>query len=436
MRERLTIQRISRATAPTDKSQSFIFDTEAPRLALRITKDGFKSFVFETKLDRKTIRKTIGPCNAWIIDDARAEANRLQNLVNRGIDPREQEREKKASKSAMKAEEEEARKQAEIARRFTLEALLKLYCDNLEKIGKKRSSACARSAFRVHIPEDLATLPAKAITRPEITEIIRKVRESGKDRTAGVLRSYLHAAYELAMSAETDSAAPADFIPFQITINPVRGIRSIPVTPGERVLTVKELSDYMAALGDRPSDTVLKVALLAGGQRIEQLLRATPTDWDKSEKTLLLLDRKGRRAAARKHVLPLSEKASALVDQQAERAKATGKAFLFFSENGGRIDSCTPGKRMKKISKGMGGEPFDLRDIRRTCETHLAKIGINKDTRGQLLSHGISGVQDKHYDRYSYEAEKRAALTRWEDYLLTGGNPAEVIHLADWRVAR
>ncbi len=453
MRERLTIARISKAPAPTDKNQSFIFDTEATRLAVRITKAGSKSFIFEAKLNRNTIRRTIGPCSAWTIEDARKEANRLLNLVNQGIDPGDDERQKKE----LKAKEKRATKKAEESRQFTLDALLKLYGDNLEKNGKLKSAKDARSAFKVHVPPELTSLPAKEITRPQITEIIRSVREAGKERTAGVLRSYLHAAYEMAMAAETDSASPAGFIPFEIDKNPVRGIKAIPVTAGERVLSVKELALYLDALDDRPADVALKVALLAGGQRIEQLMRAKVSDWDSEHKTLLLLDGKGKRATPRKHLLPLGEKAAALVELQAgkadARAKETEKAeelvdnqadlakdadenLLFYSAQGGSIDPSTPGKRVKIISNAMAGERFDLRDIRRTCETHLAKIGINQDTRAQLLSHGITGVQAKHYDRYSYETEKRAALARWEEYLSTGGTQAEVICLADRMAAR
>jgi hypothetical protein len=44
----------------------------------------------------------------------------------------------------------------------------------------------------------------------------------------------------------------------------------------------------------------------------------------------------------------------------------------------------------------------------------LAGMGISKDTRAQLLSHGISGVQAAHYDRHGYTDEKRAALVAWE----------------------
>lgn len=80
----------------------------------------------------------------------------------------------------------------------------------------------------------------------------------------------------------------------------------------------------------------------------------------------------------------------------------------------------------------MKCEPFDLRDIRRTCETMLAGMGISRDTRAQLLSHGLSGVQAAHYDRHSYTDEKRAALVAWEkrlDDIATGKKSANVVSI-------
>jgi hypothetical protein len=47
----------------------------------------------------------------------------------------------------------------------------------------------------------------------------------------------------------------------------------------------------------------------------------------------------------------------------------------------------------------------------------LAALGISRDTRAQLLSHGLGGVQAVHYDRHGYADEKRAALVAWENRL-------------------
>lgn len=59
-------------------------------------------------MNRSTIRITIVDVRAWNLDDARTESNRLQSLVDQGIDPREQKRERIA---AIEAKKEEQRRQ-------------------------------------------------------------------------------------------------------------------------------------------------------------------------------------------------------------------------------------------------------------------------------------------------------------------------------------
>lgn len=105
-RERLTPDRIRRFTCADGTAQAFLWDTEAPRLAVRATA-GAKSFVFESKLDRRTLRMTIGDVRTWNLDDARTEARRLQALTDQGIDPRQEKAERIA---ASEAKREEARR--------------------------------------------------------------------------------------------------------------------------------------------------------------------------------------------------------------------------------------------------------------------------------------------------------------------------------------
>jgi len=55
----------------------------------------------------------------------------------------------------------------------------------------------------------------------------------------------------------------------------------------------------------------------------------------------------------------------------------------------------------------------------------MASLRIHKDVRAQVQSHGLGGVQDRHYDRHEYMDEKLAAITAWQDYLdfLATGKP-------------
>src|SRR5437879_3110744 len=74
-------------------------------------------------------------------------------------------------------------------------------------------------------------------------------------------------------------------------------------------------------------------------------------------------------------------------------------------------------------------EEFQLRDIRKTCETMLAALGISSDVRGMLQSHGLGGVQKRHYDFHKYALEMRAALEKWQRHLerIAAGKSAKVI---------
>jgi integrase len=389
----------------------------------------------------------LGSTDAWTIEAAREEARRYQRWIDEGKDPRdvlrEQEAERAAEAAAREAREA-AQREAEERSRYTLRALCEAYTAALERAGKAKSAAATRSAFKCHVfsHADIANSLAREVTSHQVAALVRKVREAGKERAAGILRSYLSAAFNAAKRAPFDSALPSDLIPFGIEHNPVDAIPAIAVQRGDRTLSADELKAYLAALGDELPDQALRLALLAGGQRMAQLLRAKVSDYEPDSATLRLWDGKGKRTSAREHLLPLAPKAAAMVaalverakTREQERAQAEGRApnmsglWLFSSHGRVAMTETTPGKRLAEISAAMGGEPFDLRDIRRTVETMLAPkaMGVHKDVRAQLMSHGISGVQSAHYDRYDYFDEKRAALMAWEARLeeIQTGKPA------------
>jgi integrase len=98
-RVRLTAGRIESFTCPPGKSQAFLWDTEAPTLALRATPTGRKTYVFESRLNGATLRINIGTLAATL-DQARTKAKALAVMVDSGIDPREVERKQLADKAA------------------------------------------------------------------------------------------------------------------------------------------------------------------------------------------------------------------------------------------------------------------------------------------------------------------------------------------------
>lgn len=405
-----TVKRVTDFSCPSGKMASFMWDKDTKGFGLKASAGGSKQYILETRLlTGKSIRLTIGTVSSWSIDEARAEARRLQVLIDQGIDPRELARQK----AEIQASAEVAKREEELRKLHTLQALCDAYADHLKSKGKLKSAVDVRSAFRVHVLEahpEVARLPARDVTSHQIANIIRKVREMGKERTAGILRNYLVAAFNAARRAPFDSGVSDKLIGFEISSNPAEIVPAIPVKRGERTLSRKEVQAYIEALTEDEAGLALKVALLTGGQRMAQLLRVKVSDYDVTEAIIRLLDGKGKRTAAREHLIPLGPIAKKIIELLITRRTDSNEKVFACSER-------MVGNRVSEISVAMNTQSFDLRDIRRTCETMLAKMGVSKDLRAQLLSHGLSGVQDAHYDRHDYLDEKRKALLAWEAHL-------------------
>lgn len=107
MKVNLTAGRVDGFKAGADGKQSFLWDSTVPGLGVRATAKS-KAFIYQNRLDGKALRVTIGDVKTWGIDEARAEARRLGTLVDQGVDPR-------LEKKQRLAEVREAQKEAKRA---------------------------------------------------------------------------------------------------------------------------------------------------------------------------------------------------------------------------------------------------------------------------------------------------------------------------------
>jgi len=64
----------------------------------------------------------------------------------------------------------------------------------------------------------------------------------------------------------------------------------------------------------------------------------------------------------------------------------------------------------------------------------LAALGVSSDILAQAQSHGLVGVQARHYDRHNYMAELRSTLEAWNQHLQTRlRREADVISIRQYR---
>jgi integrase len=207
----------------------------------------------------------------------------------------------------------------------------------------------------------------------------------------------------------------------------------------DRALTLPELRAFWRRLEAQPVSAArdfVACLLLLGGQRPAQLGRVTRADVDLTAGTITLHDPKGRARFAnpRPHVVPIVAQARPLIERRALLC-AGADAPLFSATGRVPLRMATATALVRELCRAMSAAnelehgPFALRDLRRTAETHMAALGVSKDVRAHLLSHGVYGVQARHYDRHSYLPEKRAALELWARRL-TGEEKGAVVTMA------
>lgn len=325
----------------------------------------------------------------------------------------------------------------------TLGALMTAYAQSLEDAGKV-SAAATRASITRHIEDpwpDLWARPASDLELDDLLPILSRLVRAKKLREGGKIRSYLRAAYAAAIAAKQDAAAPDALRVLNVSRNPARDLATLDSgQPRDRVLSVAELRAYWRRIENLPGrqGALLRFHLLTGGQRIAQLMRLKWSDHDHDTDTgtgsVRLLDIKGRRRVPRVHLVPLlpvmaADLAVLRGDDDSDGGGArphlysltAGKAPATYDEFRGIMDPVVA----SMVAAGELTAPFTPGDLRRTVETRLAALGLSEEVRGHLQSHGLSGVQKRHYNFFEYDAEKRAAVEAL--YELLSGAGATVV---------
>ena len=346
------------------------------------------------------------------------------------------------------------REQADLARRTEIEArkgtvahLLDAY---LESMIDKASYKEVISVFK-NVPDELRTMYAKDVLSEHITKVIasyvqQPVRGGGignlsstnasasKHTTGDKIRRYLSAAFNFGMKADNDPLHHVQLGKiFSIAFNPVAAVKSIdPKNADTRCIEHDELLALLEAIHQlEPLNRALALThVYFGGQRIRQLFNAQWPDF--TDSSILLIDAKGRGKTKQtsEHLLPITPKMAEILKPLYE---ANRYASTPFSLNGRtKVNPDTIGDMFIRLNNQLMAEgkadKFTAKHIRVACETYLASKGFSLEDRAWLLSHGRTGVQAKHYDRYSHWQEKLTALTVWQSFLdeLQGDNVVAV----------
>ncbi len=324
-----------------------------------------KSWLFVFTFAGKRKKMALGAFPAVSLALAREKAADSRTLLANGIDP-------------------VALRDAPPLSTKTVGDLLDTYLASL--IGRS-SHRQVSNVLKNHVSDVLRKLPLATVTKADLVAPIRKLRDDGKLRTAGLLHSYFVRSFALAHEATDNPDAPAAFVPFTMPSNPVADLKPVEGAAGEtheQIMSVEQLRSYSTALQAEAESTardLLMLSLYCGGQRLTQVSRAAL----EGNSVMVIMDTKGKNGSIkpRRHALPLLSpvadiKPPGLKDEQAVANLCDAATTV-----------------IEKISNGE----YTQRVIRRTIENLLIDAGFSESDTGLLLSHGRSGLQQRHYLR-------------------------------------
>ena len=167
--------------------------------------------------------------------------------------------------------------------------------------------------------------------------------------------------------------------------------------------------------------------LIATGQRRDEVAKMQwhEIDFDKRIWTLARERVKNDKA----HEVPLSD-----VVLEIFNTVPRHDGYVFSTNGGATPSSNYSGNKRRLDSLLPAGMPaWRLHDLRRTCATGLAKLGVAVHVTEAALNHKsgkVSGIAAV-YNRHDYKDEKRQALDAWGRHLdmLITGKPAKVLSL-------
>jgi len=393
---------------PVNGKQTVYWDTDQPGFGVRVSNgrlvEGEReygyTFFCQGRLRGRVVKVTIGKVPTFSPDLARKKAREYLGKMAAGQDPR--------------IEKEAANGSA------TFGEMMLGYAEWMEQQGKV-SAAKVKREIENDIQKPFRTLwnrPANRITIDDCDRIIERLEKVDKPRQADKIRSYMKTAFRKAINARRNRRYPDGLKFADVKTNPCNDIEKVAGSSKarDRALTLSEFKAYWERVKAQPEPrrSLLMLHVLTGGQRIDQLGRATLHDVDRDAMVLTLLDFKGRRTEPRRHSIPLLPEALACID------RISGAGEFLFSCDGGKRAICNTYMRdaVARIrdemeeAKELEGGHFTPGSIRATVETRLAAkpYRVGSDVLGQLLSHGLGGVQARHYQHHDFYDEKLEAL--------------------------
>ena len=390
----MAVRKINKTEVGRLQPGQWVWDSEVKGFGIRRQTTDAVFYLLRYRTNGKQSFLSIGRHGSpWTPEMARKEAKRLQGQVASGFDPQAEKQKQRAGRNAP----------SEITFGEVVEAYI------AAKLSEWKPGTAEQVINHLRrLAKPLHPLALAEINRREVAELLRAIQTNSGPVARNRTRTSISAMYKW---LDAEGRVPEGTNPAAGTVTADEG------QSRDRVLSSAELAEVWAALGDDNVSDIIRLLILTGQRRNEiAKLSWSEIDFDKAVLSLPPARTKNRRT----HELPLSPQALAILKRWAShRVRGRANDGMVFDPLGWDI-------RKKNLDKvilaNRGGKPmphWTLHDLRRTCATGLAQLGVLPHVIECVMNHlsgfraGVAGI----YNRARYEGEMRDALQRWADHL-------------------
>ena len=362
------------------------WDAGLPGFGVKVTPRSRKVFVVLYRIGGagSRLRKyTIGPYGRVTLQMARAEAQKVLAARLEGRDPATEKRESKRRMTADRVDD-----------------LIEVFI--VQHVSKTRKAAEISRLLRREVVSRWGNRCVHAIGKREIVELASEIAQRGTPIAANTLLKVIKTFLNWCVGRAIIDASPAEGVPL-----PGKEVAR------DRVLTNNELASVIRAarqIGGAYGGIVEMLALT--GQRREEVAQMVWDEIDFNSRTWTLPG--SRTKNGKPHIVHLSEACIKLI----KRASRLG-SYVFSISGVKPFQNFTNAKRALDELSGVTG--WRLHDLRRTCVSGMARLGVPPHVADKILNHQsgtISGVAAV-YQRHHFLAERKLALERWGQYIET-----------------
>jgi integrase len=365
---------------PSFKSDAVYWDAGCPGFGVKVTPKGRKVFIVLYRAGgagAKLRKYTIGPYGRVTLHQARVAAQKVFAAKLEGRDPAAEKREAKRRVVADRVED--------LSETFIA-----------QRLSQNRSGGEIARLLRREMGKTWVGRSIHEISKRDIVELVSAIEQRGAPIAANKALKSIKTFLRWCVGRAILDQSPAEGVPL-----PSKEVAR------DRVLDDDELAQVILAarkIGGPYGGIVELLALT--GQRREEVARLQWEELDLAQRVWTLP--KSRTKNAKAHVVHLSEQSMAVLTR-ADRPEPYvfsllgAKPFQEFSRAKRRLDQLS----------GVTG--WRLHDLRRTCVSGMARLGIAPHVADKILNHQagtISGVAAV-YQRHDFLAERRAALDLW-----------------------